>query len=129
MWFIGIDKNHPVHVIENDIVSCSEFMELGTTKTYTIVTDLIYYRVTCFCQIYDAITTLHKIKDKKIYNHIFSDYETEINPENPKEVSLDIIDDLKLFEITDAKEYTGELFAPSQPVMLDVQIDLNDEEN
>ena len=33
MWFIGIDKNHPVHVIENDIVSCSEFMELGTTKT------------------------------------------------------------------------------------------------
>ena len=64
-----------------------------------------------------------------LLNELLSDYETEINPENPKEVSLDIIDDLKLFEITDVKEYTGELFAPSQPVMLDVQIDLNDEEN
>ena len=129
MWFIGIDKNHPVHVIENDIVPCSEFMGLGTTKTYTIVTDLIHYRVTCFSQIYDAITTLHEVKHNKICNHIFSDYETEINPESPKEVSLDIIDDLKLFEITDVKEYTGELYAPSQPIILDVQIDLNDEEN
>ena len=129
MRFIGINKNSPIHVIENDIVPCSEFMGLGTTKTYTIVTDLIHYRVTCFSQIYDAITTLHEIKYNKICNHIFSDYETEINPESPKEVSLDIIDDLKLFEITDAKEYTRELFAPSQPVMLDVQIDLNDEEN
>lgn len=129
MWFIGIDKNHPVHVIENDIVPCSEFMGLGTTKTYTIVTDLIHYRVTCFSQIYDAVTTLHEVKHNKICNHIFSDYETEINPENPKEVSLDIIDDLKLFEITDAKEYTGELFAPSRSIMLDVQIDLNDKEN
>ena len=129
MWFIGIDKNHPVHVIENDIVPCSEFMGLGITKTYTIVTDLIHYRVTCFSQIYDAITTLHEVKHNKICNHIFSDYETEINPESPKEVSLDIIDDLKLFEITDAKEYTGELYAPSQPIILDVQIDLNDEEN
>ena len=118
MWFIGIDKNHPVHVIENDIVPCSEFMGLGTTKTYTIVTDLIHYRVTCFSQIYDAITTLHEVKHNKICNHIFSDYETEVNPENPKEVSLDVIDDLKLFEITDAKEYTGELFAPSQPTIV-----------
>ena len=129
MLFILIDKNHPVHCIENDIVPCSEFMGLGITKTYTIVTDLIHYRVTCFSQIYDAITTLHEVKHNKICNHIFSDYETEINPESPKEVSLDIIDDLKLFEITDAKEYTGELFAPSRPIMLDVQIDLNDKEN
>ena len=129
MWFIGINKNSPVHVIENNVMPGSEFMGLGINKTYTIVTDLINFRVTCFSQIYDAIKTLYEVKHNKICNNIFSDYETEINPENPKEVSLDIIDDLKLFEITDAKEYTGELFAPSQPVMLDVQIDLNDEEN
>ena len=26
MWFIGVDKDNPVHIIENDILPCSEFM-------------------------------------------------------------------------------------------------------
>ena len=102
---------------------------LGSNKTYTIVTDLIHFRVTCFFQMYDAVTTLYEVKRNKICNHIFSDYETEINPENPKEVSLDVIDDLKLFEVTDAKEYTEELYAPNELVTLEAKIDLKDEEN
>lgn len=36
MWFIGIDKNNPVHIMENDIMPGSEFMGLEITKTYTI---------------------------------------------------------------------------------------------
>ena len=122
MWFIGVDKDNPVHIIENNIMEGSEFMGLGINKTYTVITDLICFRVTCFSQMHDAITTLYEVKHNKICNKIFSDYETEINPENPKEVSLDVIDDLKLFEVTDVKEYTGELYAPNKPIILEAQI-------
>ena len=128
MWFIGIDEKSPVHVIENNVMPGSEFMGLGINKTYTIVTDLITYRVTCFSQIYDAITTLYEIKRNKECNHIWSDYETEVNPENPKDVSLDIIDNLKLFEVTDAKEYTGKLYPSNKSIILDVEISPKDEE-
>jgi len=128
MWFIGIDKNQPVHIIETDVMPGSVFMGLGINKTYTIITDLIRYNVTCFSQIHDAITTLYEIKRNKECNHVWSDYETEINPENPKDVSLDIIDDLKLFEVIDAKEYTGELYPLNSTITLDVKIDSEDEE-